>query len=138
MRIGNQSNNFFPFRVTYISSVTTLPNKICIPEVEESAFALPDELLRSLLSRPIEAEDVIARLLNMFHLEWESLAMNPQPRTRHLLRMLARVAKDMNRLDVFDFLRKIAPAGTTGNCFFMQRVFNQPFILLILGDNFCV
>lgn len=121
MRIFNQSNHFFQSRGTYISSLTTLPNKICVPEVEESALALPGELLRSLLSRNIEAKDVIARLLDILHLEQESLQI-PQPGTKRLLRNLAKVAKEMNRLDVFDFLRKITPAGTTGNFFHAKGI----------------
>lgn len=122
MRIINQSNHFFQSRGTYISSLTILPNTICVPEVEESALALPGELLRSLLSRNIEAKDVIARLLDILHLEQESLAINPQPGTKRLLRNLARVAKEMNRPDVFDFLREIAPAGTTGNFFHAKGI----------------
>lgn len=125
MRIINQSNHFFQSRGTYISSLTALPNKICVPEVEESAVALPGELLRSLLSRNIEAKDVIARLLDILHLEQESLQI-PQPGTKRLLRNLARVAKEMNRLDVFEFLREITPAGTTGNFCSMQRYLINP------------
>lgn len=126
----NQFNQFFWSRETYISSLNILSNKICFPEVEESALSLPDEVLRSLLSRNVDAKDVIARLLEVVPLKQESLE-NPQPETKHFVRNLARFAKEMNRFDVFQFLRENTPAGTTGN-------FISCKLHLMFGDNFCV
>ena len=34
--------------------------------------------------------------------------------TKALIRCVAKKSKDSNRLDVFEYLREIAPAGTTG------------------------
>lgn len=93
-----------------------MPNNIFIPEIEEKVLALLDEVLNSLLSTGIDAKDVIVRLLEILHLEEESLR-NRQPETKRFVLNLARDAKQMNRFDVFKHLREITPAGTTGNCF---------------------
>lgn len=112
-------------------------NIIFIPEIEERALAIPGDVLNSLLSGGIDANDVIARLLEILHLEQESLE-NPQPETTRFVRNLARDAKKMNRFDVFKLLREITPAGTTGNFFSSKVYLINPFILLSFGDNFCV
>lgn len=69
-------------------------------------------MLNSLLSRG-SANDVIAGLLEILHLNQESLK-NPQPEIKHFVRKLAKFAKEMNRFDVFEHLREVTPAGTTG------------------------
>ena len=69
-------------------------------------------MLNSLLSRD-SANDVIAGLLEILHLNQESLE-NPQPEIKHFVRKLAKFAKEMNRFDVFKRLREVTPAGTTG------------------------
>ena len=39
---------------------------------------------------------------------------NPDAKGAKLIRLVARTAKHLDRIDVFDHLRKITPAGTTG------------------------
>lgn len=46
-------------------------------------------------------------------MEHDSLE-HPEPKTKRLIRSLARKAKHSNRLDVVRYLREVTPAGTTG------------------------
>ncbi|KAJ7369992.1 hypothetical protein OS493_034938, partial [Desmophyllum pertusum] len=47
----------------------------------------------------------------------------PVPETKALIRYLAREAKGSDRLDVFEQLRDIAPAGTVGEFIFDLNLF---------------
>ncbi|KAL9963881.1 hypothetical protein ACROYT_G027434 [Oculina patagonica] len=75
--------------------------------------ALPGEVQESLLSQSCDAKEVVLQLGEMMQLDQASLE-EPKPETKTVIRSLARKAKDSNRLDVFEHLREITPAGTTG------------------------
>ncbi|KAL9963892.1 hypothetical protein ACROYT_G027447 [Oculina patagonica] len=75
--------------------------------------ALPVEVQESLLSQSCDAKEIVLQLGETMQLDQSSLE-EPKPETKTLIRCLARKAKDSNRLDVFEHLREITPAGTTG------------------------
>lgn len=72
-------------------------------------IVLPDEVQESLLSQSCDAREVVLQL----QLRQNSLGELDSP-AKALIRCLAKKSKDSNRLDVFQHLREIAPAGTTG------------------------
>ena len=76
-------------------------------------IALPGEVYESLLSQSCDAREVVLHLRENMQLEQACLEQ-PDSETKTLIRYLARKAKDSNRLDVFEHLREITPAGTTG------------------------
>ncbi len=75
--------------------------------------ALLCEVQESLLSQSCDAKEVVHQLLETVKLDQSSLKQ-PEPETKKLIRCFARNAEDSNRRDVFGYLRKITPAGTTG------------------------
>ncbi len=81
--------------------------------VGSKEIALPVEVVESLLSQSCDAKEVVLQLKESLQLDQGSLEQ-PKPETRTLIRCFARKAKDSKRLDVFEHLRKITPAGTTG------------------------
>ncbi len=81
--------------------------------VASKEVALPGEVQESLLSQSCDAKEVVLQLGEMMQLDQASLE-EPKPETKTVIRSLARKAKDSNRLDVFEHLREITPAGTTG------------------------
>ena len=86
--------------------------------------ALPGEVYESLLSQSCDASEVVLQMRHNLQLEQASLE-HPDAETKTLIRCLARTAKDSKRLDVFEHLRKILPAGTTGKLVFaMHRAIN--------------
>jgi len=76
-------------------------------------IALPGEVQDSLLSQSCGAKEIVLKLKENMQLEQASLE-EPDSETKALIRCLARKSKDSNRLDVFQHLREITPAGTTG------------------------
>ena len=76
-------------------------------------IALPGEVDESLLSQSCDGKEVVLRMRDNMQLEQASLEQ-PDSETKTLIRCLARKAKNSNRLDVFEHLREITPAGTTG------------------------
>lgn len=82
-------------------------------------ITLPDELHKSLLSRSCDAKEVVLQMRDDMQLVQASLEQ-PDSKTKTLIRCLARKAKDSNRLDVFEHLREITPAGTTGELVFCE------------------
>ncbi|KAL9964322.1 hypothetical protein ACROYT_G027949 [Oculina patagonica] len=76
-------------------------------------IALPGEVVESLLSQSCDAKEVVLQFKESLQPVQVSLEQ-PKPETKTLIRCLARKAKDLNRLDVFEHLREITPAGTTG------------------------
>lgn len=74
----------------------------------EKSLALPHDVSQSLKSESVIAKDVVCKLLNLSSLK------DPAPDDRKWIRCLMRDAKDFGRTDVVNFLRKNAPAGTTG------------------------
>ena len=85
-------------------------------EEEAKALVLSTGVVESLRST-CEASNVVAQLQESLELNQAALA-NPGPETTRLVRSLAVIAKNENRLDVVKHLREITPAGTTGVCFF--------------------
>lgn len=80
---------------------------------EEQALALPFSVEVALLSHPCDAQEVVNRLQKDLQLE-QSCLEHPEPKTKRMIRCLARKAKCSNRLDVVKRLREVTPAGTTG------------------------
>lgn len=76
-------------------------------------IALSCEVQESLLSQSCDAKEVVLQLQETMQLDQASLE-KPGPGTKQLIRCLAMKAKDSNRHDVFEHLREITPAGTTG------------------------
>ena len=58
-----------------------------------------------------------------------------EPKTKAMIRTFGRKAKDSNRLDVFEHLREITPAGTTGESIIFQASC-YIFLLCICGLYF--
>ena len=81
--------------------------------IESKAIALPCEVQESLLCLTSDAREVVRQLQETLQPDQVSLQA-PGLETRQLIRCLARTAKDSNRLDVFEHLREITPAGTCG------------------------
>ena len=68
-----------------------------------------------LLSTSCDSKQVVVRLTESLQLDPASLKQ-PDPETKKWIRCLAGKAKRSERPDVFDHLREITPAGTTGEC----------------------
>lgn len=79
---------------------------------------LPDEVLESLSSQSCDAKEVVLQLGKTVPLDQASL-QELEPETKPMIRCLARQAKNSNRFDVFEHLREITPAGTTGESGFV-------------------
>ena len=89
-----------PIKILYLTFILFLPAK---------EIALPDEVQKSLLSQSCDAQEVVLQL----QVKQASLEQ-PDCETKALIRCLARKCKDSDRHDVFQHLREITPAGTTG------------------------
>lgn len=73
------------------------------------------------MSQPCDSREVVLQLRDCLKLD--SLE-NPNPETKRLIRCLANKAKQSNRPDVVRELRKVSPAGTTGEfALFFLRLF---------------
>ena len=81
--------------------------------IGSKAIALPCKIKESLLCQSSDAKQVVLQLQETLQPDQASLE-EPGPETKQLIRCLARTAKDSNRSDVFEHLREITPAGTTG------------------------
>ena len=90
-------------------------------EKETEALVLYTGVLESLQST-CDASDVLARLQDNLQLNQAALAA-PEPETTRMIRCLATIAKNENRLDVVQHLRQITPAGTTGLYFLFVCLF---------------
>ncbi|XP_022808825.1 uncharacterized protein LOC111345809 isoform X2 [Stylophora pistillata] len=74
----------------------------------EKSLVLPCDVSESLRRESVPPKDVVCKLLDISSLR------APAPEDRKWIRCLMRAAKDFDRTDVVNFLREIAPAGTTG------------------------
>jgi len=82
--------------------------------IGSKAIALPCEVQESLLCQTSQdGREVVRQLQETLQPDQASLK-EPEPRTKQLIRCLARTAKDSNRLDVLEHLREITPPGTAG------------------------
>ena len=103
--------------------------------IGSKAIALPCKIQESLLCQSSDAKQVVLQLQETLQPDQASLE-EPGPETKQLIRCLARAAKDSNRHDVFEHLREITPAGTTGesdteiSCY---QILVFPFYLCILN-----
>ena len=68
---------------------------------------------QSLLSASCDAKEIVHQLKENLPLKKDVLE-RPDHGTKKIIRSLAQKAKDLERFDVFEHLREIAPAGTTG------------------------
>ena len=87
-------------------------------EEEAKALVLSTGVVESLRST-CEASNVVTRLQESLELNQAALK-DPGPETTRLIRSLAVIAKNENRLDVVKHLREITPAGTTGVSLFVS------------------
>ncbi len=81
--------------------------------IASKEVALPGEIQETLLSQSCDAKEVVRQVGKMMQLGHSS-PKQLEPETKKLIRCFARKAIDANRLDVFEHLREITPAGTTG------------------------
>ena len=115
-----------------VSWKTPLLIKFSVPNVRDfilslpaKEIALPDEVQKSLLSQSCDPKEVVLQLqVKQVSLE------KPDGETKALIRCLARKCKDSDRHDVFQHLREITPAGTTGE-FLISEVLCCQFSFLI-------
>ncbi|CAH3152273.1 unnamed protein product, partial [Porites evermanni] len=80
---------------------------------EEKSVALPEDVLKSLISRSCDSREVVFQFKEALQLD-ESALKKPDVQTKRKIRCLARQAKCSDRSDVIKQLRDITPAGTTG------------------------
>lgn len=85
------------------------PDKTTATEV-----TLPDNVEQSLLSESLDAKQVVLRLMENLRPDKDVLERPDSDTRKKIVRSLAQKAKDLKRHDVFEHLREIAPAGTTG------------------------
>lgn len=127
---------------------TLLPLKPCVSTVLKTfvtfplflatkEIALPGDVQESLRSKSCDAKEIVLQLRENMQLEQASLEQ-PDSETKTLIRCLARKAKDSDRLDVFEHLREITPAGTTGE-FLISKVlcYQFPFHICYLMKDIC-
>ena len=86
---------------------------------------LPDNVQQSLLSKSCDAKEVVLQLKENLQLD-QAAFERPDPDTKTIIRSLARKAKDAKRMDVFQHLREITPAGTTGEFIISQK--SSPYL----------
>ena len=91
-------------------------------------FLATVEVHKSLLSWSCDTKDVVLQMRDNMQLDQASLEQ-PDSETKTWIRCLARKAKDSNRLDVFEHLREITPAGTTGELVFCEAPCYQWLLL---------
>ena len=78
---------------------------------QELALVLPSDVMSILHSA--EPNEIVLQVTKCLQLE-ESALKEPTQETKDKVRRLARLLKRENRKDVVEHLRKIVPAGTTG------------------------
>ncbi|XP_044175060.1 uncharacterized protein LOC122958332 isoform X2 [Acropora millepora] len=83
----------------------------CSRREGDKSLALPGNIVESLVS--YDPEEIVLQLKESLHLN-ETDLKQPTPETTRMIRCLAATAKEKNRIDVVEHLRKITPAGTTG------------------------
>ena len=104
-------DNPFPLKLhvsTVLKTFVTFRLFLATNEID-----LPGEVQESLLSQLSDAKEIVLQLRENMQLEQASLEQ-PDSKTKTMIRCLARKSKDSKRLDLFQYLRDITPAGTTG------------------------
>ena len=95
------------------SSQNPGPDTQGIDTSEGQVLALSTSVEVALLSDSCNAQEVVNRLQEDLQLE-QSCLEHPEPKSKRMIRCLARKAKCSSRLDVVKRLREVTPAGTTG------------------------
>ncbi|XP_068692367.1 uncharacterized protein [Montipora capricornis] len=80
---------------------------------DNSPPLLPCNVVESLCSRSCDPKEIVLQLKKGLHLDQTRLEQ-PNPETQRVIRCLAKIAKNSNKIEVFKHLREITPAGTTG------------------------
>ena len=80
---------------------------------EDRSVALPRKVVESLSWKSCDPKEIVLQLKHSLLVDQASLEQ-PDPKTKRLIRYLARKAKHLNRLDMVKHLREITPAGTAG------------------------
>ena len=81
-----------------------------------NTFFLFCYIVEPILTSSSSAAAVIQQLKNSLQLD-QGFFKNPTREDKRAIRVLARKAKNLKRLDVFSYLKKITPPGTTGLLF---------------------
>ena len=79
----------------------------------EKSIALPHDVLQCIQTQSKEPKEIVLQFQECLQLTPAELK-NPESGTQRWIRRLANEAKSQNRIDVVEYLRTIAPAGTTG------------------------
>ena len=64
-------------------------------------------------SPELSAEGVLQKVKTILQIN-QDMFEHPNEDVKKLIRLVAKTAKKLNRIDVFDHLREYAPPGTTG------------------------
>ena len=80
-------------------------------ETSQELVVLPNDVMS--LVRSSEPNIIVLQVTKCLQLE-ESALKEPTQEIKHKVRCVARLLKKENRKDVVEQLRKIVPAGTTG------------------------
>ena len=88
---------------------------------QEKALAVRSTVFEHLSSKSCDAKLVVSKLKETLRLDQASLEQ-PDSDTKKQIRCLAREASRSKRPDVVEYLRKITPAGTTGECFSVSLI----------------
>ena len=94
---------------------------LALPFAEEDSKEMQASEVQALtsaqdaLSQSCDAQEVVRRILEDLQLK-QSCLNHPEPKTKKMIRCLARRAKCSSRLDVVKCLREVTEAGTTGTC----------------------
>ena len=91
----------------------TEPDTKDLETSEGQALIIPSSVQDVLQSKSSDAQEVVNQLQEELQKEQSSLK-HPDPKTKKMIRYLARKAKFSSRLDVVKRLREVTPAGTTG------------------------
>ena len=96
------------------------------------SLALPHDVLHCIQTQSIEPKEIVVQFQECLQLAPRELE-NPEPGTQRWIRRLANEAKSQNRIDLIEYLRTLAPAGTTGTSTTKTPCKNSFFLLLPRG-----
>ena len=71
------------------------------------------EVEEYIFSPELSAEGVLQKVKTILQIN-QDMFEHPNEDVKKLIRLVAKTAKKLNRIDVFDHLREYAPPGTTG------------------------
>ena len=79
----------------------------------EKSLALRRDVLQCIQTQSSDPKEIVVQFQKCLQLTPADLK-NPEPETQRWIRYLANEAKSQNRNEIIEYLRTIAPAGTTG------------------------